>query len=101
VYSFCSNRDLTERLKIRKGFDTDEGLMKHEIVGPAPLSESAGISTAELDKLGATVVHDKIDFNDGYAYAERSNTAYQDKSGKSVSIRPPTAPIRCAVPSRL
>jgi hypothetical protein len=45
----------------------------------APLTGCDGISTAELDKLGSAVVHDKIDFNDVYAYAERSNMAYQDK----------------------
>ena len=41
----------------------------------ALLTACAGISTAELDTLGSTVVHDDIDFNDLYAYAERSNTA--------------------------
>ena len=45
----------------------------------ALLTACAGISTAELDKLGSTVVHDGIDFKDLYAYAERSNTAYEDK----------------------
>jgi triacylglycerol lipase len=45
----------------------------------ATLTACAGISTAELDKLGSTVVHANIDFVDIYAYAERSNTAYEDK----------------------
>jgi len=45
----------------------------------ALLTACAGISTAELDTLGSTVVHDDIDFKDLYAYAERSNTAYEDK----------------------
>jgi triacylglycerol lipase len=44
----------------------------------ALLDACAGISTAELDKLGSAVVHDNIDFKDIYAYAERSNTAYED-----------------------
>jgi triacylglycerol lipase len=43
------------------------------------LSACAGISTAELDKIGGQVVHANIDFKDLYAYAERSNAAYQDK----------------------
>jgi hypothetical protein len=45
----------------------------------ALLTGCAGISTAELDKLGSEVVHTNINFDDVYAYAERSNTAYQDK----------------------
>jgi hypothetical protein len=45
----------------------------------ALLAGCAGISTAELNKLGSEVVHTNINFNDVYAYAERSNTAYQDK----------------------
>ncbi len=45
----------------------------------ALLSACAGISVVELDKLGSAVVHRDIDFRDVYAYAERSNTAYEDK----------------------
>ena len=45
----------------------------------AALSACASISISELDKLGATVTPVKIDFKDIYAYAERSNTAYEDK----------------------
>ena len=45
----------------------------------AILTACAGISTAELDKLGSAIVHNDINFNDVYTYAERSNTAYEDK----------------------
>jgi triacylglycerol lipase len=43
------------------------------------LTACAGISTVELDKLGSVVVHHDVDFKDIYAYAERSNAAYEDK----------------------
>jgi triacylglycerol lipase len=45
----------------------------------ALLTACAGISTAELDKLGSVVVPANINFKEIYAYAERSNTAYEDK----------------------
>jgi triacylglycerol lipase len=45
----------------------------------AHLTGCAGISTATLDRLGSEVVHADVNFNDIYTYAERSNTAYQDK----------------------
>jgi triacylglycerol lipase len=45
----------------------------------ATLTACAGISTDELDKLGSTVAPANIDFTDIYAYAERSNAAYEDK----------------------
>jgi len=45
----------------------------------ALLTACAGISTAELDKVGSVVVPANINFKDIYAYAERSNTAYEDK----------------------
>ena len=44
----------------------------------ALLTACAEISTAEIDKLGSTVVHANVDFNEIYAYAERSNAAYED-----------------------
>lgn len=45
----------------------------------ALLTACAGISTIELDKLGSVVVPHNINFKEVYAYAERSNTAYDDK----------------------
>ncbi len=45
----------------------------------ALLTACAGISTAELDKLGSAVVPANVNFDEIYPYAERSSTAYQDK----------------------
>jgi triacylglycerol lipase len=43
------------------------------------LAACVGLSTDELQIIGARVVHTEINFNDLYAYAQRSNVAYQDK----------------------
>jgi len=45
----------------------------------ALLTACAGITTPELERIGNEVPHADINFNEMYAYAERSNTAYQDK----------------------
>jgi triacylglycerol lipase len=45
----------------------------------ALLTGCASISTAELDKIGAEIVHADINFNDIYTYAERSNVSYLDE----------------------
>ncbi len=45
----------------------------------ALLTACAGISTAELERISAEEAHADINFNEIYAYAERSNTAYKDK----------------------
>jgi len=45
----------------------------------ALLTACVGISTAELERIGAEDAHADINFNEIYAYAERSNAAYKDK----------------------
>ena len=55
------------------------------------LTGCAGISTATLDHLGSQVIHADVNFEDIYAFAQRSNTAYLDtrtiKSKYPLTIR--------------